>query len=195
MLKPKINPDAGKLIDEAFSSLSEKNQNICYKLRKLVHKAVPDVIEDWKWGPNFNCNGMLCGIWGFQKHTTLTFFNGRLLKDPYNLLETGTGSKNNRNMKFCDFEDINDDVITEYLIEAADNNRKGIKSEIKDIVIPDYFQEALVAAGCIEIFLSTNYTNRKEYILWLEGAKHQETRNRRLKQAISQISCGRKFGA
>jgi len=194
MSKQKINTDAGRLIDEAIGSLSETNQKICNKLRELIHKAVPDVIEDWKWGTNFNCNGMLCGIWGFQKHATLTFFQGRLLKDRYNLLETGTGSKNNRNMKFSNYDDINEEIIIEYLIEAADNNRKGIKSEIKDVEIPDFFQKALIEAGCLDLFQSTNYTNRKEYVLWLEGAKQMETRERRLEQAIHQILKGIKFG-
>ena len=194
MSKSIFNPDACRLIDEYINSLNETNQKICNKIRELIHQAVPDIVEDWKWGPNFNYKGMLCGFAGFKNHATLAFFNGSLLKDTYNLMEAGKGSKNNRNIKFSDVSVINDDILIEYFVEAADNNQRGIKSGKIEIDIPDYIKQCLIDFNCLDKFRNTNYTNQKEYILWIENAKQAETRSRRLNKAISQIEKGIKFG-
>ncbi|MBI4399589.1 YdeI/OmpD-associated family protein [Candidatus Micrarchaeota archaeon] len=45
----------------------------------------------------------------------------------------------------------------------------------------------------LENFNNLAYTYRKEYILWIEDAKRQETHEKRLKQAIRDLINGKKL--
>lgn len=50
MAKTKHHPGASLLITEYIDALPPFSREICVKLRELIHAAIPDVIEDWKWG-------------------------------------------------------------------------------------------------------------------------------------------------
>lgn len=190
MVKVKHNPDAAALIDEGISKLEPFAQVICKHLRKLILSADPEMIEDWKWGPNYYLNGMVCGYWGFKKHVSFVFFQGSLLKDKKKILLENPGNVHNRHIKFTDVKQIDDKVILEYLFEAIDNNRKGLKiieSKDKTIVTPDVVAKAFKKAKVLAYFDSLAFSHRKEYIQWIESAKKEETRTRRIEQAIEKL--------
>jgi uncharacterized protein YdeI (YjbR/CyaY-like superfamily) len=189
--KVKHNPDAPALIDEAISQMKPFTKVICKKLRKLILSTDPAMIEDWKWGPNYYLNGMVCGFWGFEKHVTFNFYQGALLKDPYKILKQNEGNVRNRHIKFTDVKEIKEDVISEYLFEAIDNNRKGnIIKESKDktVVIPDDVKKAFKTAKLLPYFESLAYSHRKEYMMWINDAKKEETRLKRINQAIEKLA-------
>ncbi|HEX8516748.1 MAG TPA: DUF1801 domain-containing protein [Bacteroidia bacterium] len=188
--KPKHNPDAKKLIDEGISQAGPKTQAICKKLRSIILKAEPGIIEDWKWGPNYYKDGMVCGFWYFKNYVTLTFFQGALLKDKKKVLQQNAGTLHNRHIKFTDVKEINEELITEYIIEAVINNEKGLKlTEAKDkmVIIPADFKKLLTTHKLLANFEEMSYSRRKDYVLWLEGAKQAQTRSRRIVQALEKI--------
>lgn len=43
-----------------------------------------------------------------------------------------------------------------------------------------------------DFFKSLSFTNQKEYVTWIEGAKKQETRQRRLETALEKLLAGKK---
>lgn len=189
--KVKHNPDAPVLIDEAISEMKPFAKAICKKLRKLILSADPAMIEDWKWGPNYYLSGMVCGYWGFEKFVTLNFFQGALLKDPYKILKMNEGNVRARHLKFTDVKDIEEDVILEYIMETIDNNLKGhIIRETKDktVVIPDDVKNAFSKAKLLSYFESLAYSHRKEYMMWINDAKKEETRIKRIGQAIEKLA-------
>lgn len=190
MAKVKHNPDAATLIDKGISELEPFAQAICKRLRKLILSADPEIIEDWKWGPNYYLNGMVCGYWGFKKHVSFVFFQGSLLKDKKKILLENPGNVHNRHIKFTDVKQVDDKVILEYLFEAIDNNRKGLKiieTKDKTIVTPDVVAKAFKKAKVLAYFDSLAFSHRKEYIQWIESAKKEETRTRRIEQAIEKL--------
>lgn len=190
MAKVKHNPDAAALIDKGISELEPFAQVICKRLRKLILSADSEIIEDWKWGPNYYLNGMVCGYWGFKKHVSFVFFQGSLLKDKKKILIENPGNVHNRHIKFTDVKQIDDKVILEYLFEAIDNNRKGLKiTETKDktIVTPDDVEKAFKKAKVLAYFDSLAFSHRKEYVQWIESAKKEETRTKRIEQAIEKL--------
>jgi hypothetical protein len=155
MAKVKHNPDAATLIDEGISELEPFAQVICKRLRKLILSADPELIEDWKWGPNYYLNGMVCGYWGFKKHVSFVFFQGSLLKDKKKILLENPGNVHNRHIKFTDVKQIDDKVILEYLFEAIDNNRKGLKiieTKDKTIETPEDVAKAFKKAKVLVYF-------------------------------------------
>lgn len=190
MAKVKHNPNAAALIDEGISKLEPFAQVICKRLRKLILSADPEIIEDWKWGPNYYLNGMVCGYWGFKKHVSFVFFQGSLLKDKKKILQENPGNVHNRHIKFTDVKQIDDTIILEYLFEAIDNNRKGLKiTETKDktIVTPGDVVNAFKKSKVLAYFDSLAFSHRKEYIQWIESAKKEETRTKRIEQAVEKL--------
>lgn len=191
MAKVKHNPDASGLIDQGISEMEPFAQKLCKKLRQLILSADSEMVEDWKWGPNYYLNGMVCGFWGFKNHVTFTFFQGSLLKDKKKVLLQNPGNVHNRHLKFTDVKQIDEDVILEYLFEAIDNNKKGIKiTEAKDktVEIPVDVKNIFKTAKVLTYFESLAYTHRKEYVMWISDAKKEETRIKRINQAIEKLA-------
>jgi uncharacterized protein YdeI (YjbR/CyaY-like superfamily) len=43
-----------------------------------------------------------------------------------------------------------------------------------------------------EFFQALSFTNQKEYVSWIEGAKRDETRTRRLEATVEKLLAGKK---
>lgn len=188
--KVKHNPNAKQLIDEGIASAEHFAQAICKKLRSIIFKAEPAIIEDWKWGPNYYKDGMVCGFWYFKNHCTFVFYQGALLKDKKKILLKNEGNVHNRHIKYTDVKQIDEKVLIEYITEAVINNEKGIKiTEAKDktVIIPDDFKKLLSKNKLLPYFENLAYSHRKEYIMWINDAKKEETRLRRMDTAIEKL--------
>jgi len=188
--KVKHHPDASRLIDEGIASAESFAQAICKKLRSIIFKAEPSIIEDWKWGPNYYKDGMVCGFWYFKKHCTFVFYQGALLKDKKKVLLKNEGNLHNRHLKFTDVSQIDEKLLIEYITEAVINNEKGLKiTEAKDktVVIPSDFKKRLIKQKALKNFEGMTYSRRKDYVQWIEGAKQTVTREKRMNQAIEKI--------
>jgi uncharacterized protein YdeI (YjbR/CyaY-like superfamily) len=87
-----------------------------------------------------------------------------------------------------------------YIKEAMKLNEAGVKvskkviteTEKKELVTPDYLDTALKknkkAKATFDAF---SYSNKKEYITWLEEAKTEATRTKRLADAIEWMREGK----
>ncbi len=188
--KVKHNPNAKQLIDEGIASAEPFAQAICKKLRSIIFKAEPAIIEDWKWGPNYYKDGMVCGFWYFKNHCTFVFYQGALLKDKKKILLKNEGNVHNRHIKYTDVKQIDEKVLIEYITEAVINNEKGIKiTEAKDktVIIPNDFKKLLSKNKLLPYFENLAYSHRKEYVMWINDAKKEETRLRRMDTAIEKL--------
>lgn len=193
---PTIRADASKRIDEAFDCFTGFQRKYCMHLRALIHKALPDVKEDWKWGPNFNLNGMICGIWGFKGHVKLVFFRGSLMKDKYKLFEHGMNNEGNRSIHFTEGDKIDDKKIMEYFKEAAEINKKGLRPEKKEIIVkmPPELAKALNKDKAVKKFFDCLApSHRREYAEYIAEAKQSETRERRLVKVLNMLADKRKL--
>jgi hypothetical protein len=186
-----INQAASKKIDKAFAELKGFQKKYCEHLRKLVHKALPDVKEDWKWGPNFNHNGMVCNVWGFKDHVSIVFFKGSLMKDKYKLFNHGDANRGNRAIQFMEGEKIDDKKIIEYIKEAAELNKKGVKPPKKEIVVrmPIELTKALSTDKVTKKFFDgLAPSHRRDYADYVSEAKQAETLVRRLAKVMDMLA-------
>lgn len=193
---PTINPNASKEIDRAFARFTGFQREYCNHLRALIHKALPDVKEDWKWGPNFNVNGMVCGVWAFKNHVKINFFKGSLMSDKYNLFTGEENDKGNRSIDFTEHSLIDDAKLTEYLQEAAALNKQGIKVEKKAVAvdIPKELERALNANKGLKMYfdkIAPSY--KREYVSYINDAVQAETKERRIKKVLEMIVENRKM--
>jgi uncharacterized protein YdeI (YjbR/CyaY-like superfamily) len=188
---PKIREDASSRIDQYIARAAPFARPICRRLRKIIHKADAGIVEDWKWGPNFNKAGMVCGIWAFKSHVSLTFFQGALLKDPKKILIHGAANAQNRAVRFMSPGEIPERTLLSYVREAVRNNERGLKAIPlpKVLKAPPDFRKALDSrARAKKFFDALSYTHRKDYIVWITSARRAETRARRITLALAMLS-------
>ena len=69
------------------------------------------------------------------------------------------------------------------------------KPRAKELITPEYLEEALrVNVKAWENFNSLAPSYRRQYIGWIRNAKKEETRSRRIREAISLLSRNEKLG-
>lgn len=190
----KHHPDAKGMIDAYITNSAPFAQPICRKLRTTILRAQPGIVEDWKWGPNYYNNGMVCGFGAFKHHVTLTFFRGDAMKDSKKLFVAGEFNKHNRNIKFSDASEIDEQTLMAYINEAVSINVKGIAIKERTVALPSDFKGALRKRKLLERFEALSYTNRKEFAQWILSAKKEETRQSRIKRAVQLIARGESLG-
>ena len=81
--------NASKLIDARIEALADWRGDTLARVRKLIHQADPDVVEEWKWGvPVWSHDGILCTGEPYKKAVKLTFAKGASLDDPSGLFNS-----------------------------------------------------------------------------------------------------------
>lgn len=183
--------DPSKEITAYIKALDEPAKSICTQLRAIILKTVPDIREDWKWGPNYNYDGMVCGVGGFKKHAVLHFFNGAQMKDPKKLFNFGEDNEFSRSIKFNDVSEVDEKVIAGYVKESVAINKAGYKrvKVTKEAICPDDLYNALKKKPAARKFfdsLANGYKN--EFIELVETAKKQETRDQRILKVVTLCS-------
>jgi uncharacterized protein YdeI (YjbR/CyaY-like superfamily) len=192
-----------KQIDSYLKKLPDFSYKICAKLRRIIHATSIDIEEDWKWGsPAFTYKGkLLCFFWAFSKHVSLTFFEGSLMKDPKKLFNYGESNLRNRSIKFTDIvelESIGEETLIRYLKEAIKNIKDGKAVKIpastdKTVILPIWFKNILREEGLLAKYEEQIYTYRKGYLRWIEEAKQEGTRQKRIEQMLRELHDGKVY--
>jgi uncharacterized protein YdeI (YjbR/CyaY-like superfamily) len=172
---------------------------ILVHLRKLVHKACPEAEEIIKWGfPFFDYKGPLCNMGAFKEHCSFGFWKAGLMKDEKKIFskEESAGSLG----RITSLKDLPpDSVLMEYIKQAKKINDEGLKvpakpkpAATKEIVTPDDFIKLLGKnKKAKSVFDAFSPSHRKEYIQWFNEAKTDETRHKRMAQAIEWLQEGK----
>lgn len=193
---PTIAPDARQKIDEYIDELPAFSKAICKKLRSLILKADKELQEDWKWGPHYALDGMVCGYGAFKEHVKLTFFNGSGMKDPKGLFNHCVDNEFSRSVKFTDIEEIDEAAITALVKESVAVNKKGFKREVlnKNVEVPADLQKALAKnKTALTFFDALTYGYKKEFVEHVTEAKREETRQQRIVKVVELCAGGRKL--
>jgi uncharacterized protein YdeI (YjbR/CyaY-like superfamily) len=193
-------PTLDPRIDAYIEKSAEFAQPILAHLRKLVHKACPDVKETLKWSmPSFEYKGILCGFAAFKQHCTFGFWKQSLMEtDAFPAEKTAMGSFG----RIASKKDLPaDKVIIGLIHQAMELNEKGIKVEKKkpaaaakkELVIPDILVTALKNNKAAQAtFESFPPSCKKEYVEWITEAKTEPTREKRLATTLEWLAEGKK---
>ena len=90
---------------------------------------------------------------------------------------------------------VNQSVRDEAGVTAGDAVRVTIEPDTDErtVDVPEDFQEALGAnVEAFGFFEKLSYSHRKEYVEWIMSAKKEETRARRIGQAVDMLAKGKK---
>lgn len=195
-LMPAYIPQVDAYIDRS----ADFAKPILTHLRKIIHQADPGIEEVIKWGfPNFEYKGILCSMASFKAHCSFSFWKAAVMIDPHNVLSAVGETAMGHFGKITSLGDLPaDDILLEYVREAVRLNEEGVKvpkspqSAARKVEAPQYLSDALKSnAAAKATFDNFSLSNKKEYVEWLEDAKTEATRDKRLETAIEWMAEGK----
>lgn len=162
-------------------------------LRKLVHRACPDVEETIKWRmPFFERKGIVCFMAAFKQHAAFGFWKGELLFG-----KEAEGAMGHFGRITSLKELPSDKEIIGCVKKAVEFNKLGVQKKraprgARKLQVPPDLKSSLAKnEKARKTFENFSYTNRREYVDWIAEAKRDETRQRRLKTAIEWLRQGK----
>src|SRR6201993_1026276 len=94
MNKP-MEPAACAFIDDKIRELGDWRGKTLAKVREIIRKADPEIVEEWKWAkatspgtPVFSHDGIVCTAETYKNIVKMTFAKGASLKDPFGLFNS-----------------------------------------------------------------------------------------------------------
>ena len=109
-----------QLIDDRIAELGDWRGKTLAKIRDLIKKAAPEVVEEWKWRgvPVWYRDGMLCTGETYKSHVKVTFAKGASLEDPKGVFNNGLDSRVRRAIDIHEGEKL-DEAGFKALVKAA----------------------------------------------------------------------------
>ena len=120
MKKPIPVESASAKIDERIKELGDWRGKMLAKVRQIIHKADPEIVEEWKWRgtPTFYHDGIVCTGETYKDVVKMTFAKGASLKDPSGLFNSSLDGNLRRAIDIREGEKI-DQAALKDLIRAA----------------------------------------------------------------------------
>src|SRR5436190_15559843 len=99
---------ASALIDARIAELGDWRGKTLAKVRKIIHEADPQIVEEWKWmgTPTFSHGGIVCTGETYKSVVKLTFAKGAALKDSKRLFNSSLEGKVRRAIDIREGETI-----------------------------------------------------------------------------------------
>ena len=116
--------EASKLISKRITELADWRGETLARMRKLIHEAVPDVVEEWKWmgTPVWSRDGIICTGESYKSVVKLTFAKGASLKDPKGLFNSSLEGNVRRAIDIKEGEKVDAAAFKALVKEAAKAN-------------------------------------------------------------------------
>jgi len=184
-------------IDSYIAGKAAFAQPILRHLREIVHEACPDCEETLKWSsPAFLYKGkILASFAAFKAHAAFGFWSGSQVVDTDGKGASAMGQFG-RLTSLADLPDRRTLIdLTKKAMTLVDEGVKPVrnKHEKPPFTVPQDMQAAIDASPAAKaVFDAFSPSARRDYVEWITEAKRDETRTKRLAQAIEWIAEGKK---
>ena len=124
---------ASELISKRITELGDWRGETLGMMRKLIKKADPEVVEEWKWmgTPVWSHDGIICTGESYKKVVKLTFAKGASLKDPAGLFNSSLDGNVRRAIDIREGEEVDGSAFKALIREAVGFNRSGKAKVLK----------------------------------------------------------------
>jgi hypothetical protein len=124
--------NASALIDQRIKELGDWRGKTLAKVRKILHDADPEIVEEWKWmgTPIFSHGGIVCTGETYKNVVKMTFAKGAALKDPSGLFNSSLEGNVRRAIDIREGEKIDETALKDLIRAAVTLNLAG-KSKSK----------------------------------------------------------------
>jgi hypothetical protein len=110
---------ASRLIDARLAELADWRGSMLARLRAIIRRADPEVVEEWKWStPVWSHGGIICTGEAYKRVVKLTFARGASLVDPSGLFNSSLEGNTRRAIDFREGDTVDERALTA-LIRAA----------------------------------------------------------------------------
>jgi hypothetical protein len=123
---------ASALIDEKIKQLGDWRGKTFAKVRDIIHKADPEIVEELKWAkatspgtPVFSHGGIVCTGETYKSVVKLTFAKGASLPDPSGLFNSSLEGNVRRAIDIHEGDKINEAALKELIRAAVALNLEG----------------------------------------------------------------------
>ena len=130
---PAPSYDRDPRVDDYIDALPGWQQDICRRVRDLVHAADPDVQETVKRRvqPYFVLQGNVCALLGTKDHLNIFLYDGAITPDPHGIINRGHDNQTGRQIALYEADAINRPALLEMFRAIIANNRAGGWRKIK----------------------------------------------------------------
>jgi hypothetical protein len=124
-----MNPS--ERIDQLIADLADWRGKTLAKLRKIIHDADPEIIEEWKWmgSPCWSHDGLICVGNAHKDKVKVTFAQGASLPDPEKLFNAGLEGNRWRAIDLYEGDKVNERALKNMIRVAAAHNGAGRKGK------------------------------------------------------------------
>lgn len=175
----------------------EWQRKLMVRLRQLVHAVNEDVQETWRsQSPHFDLDSRpVLGISTSKTSVSVTFPKGAQFKSSRLPYEACPEEKPGRTVKFREGDPLNEAAFTALVQRAMALNIKGARSEAETSgnkpPLHAGLENVLRRDPCAWAnWESFRPADRKEYAEWVADGRKEETRKRRIAQALEMIREG-----
>ena len=119
-------------IDERIAQLDGWRGETLARVRRIIHAALPDVVETWKWEvPVWEHGGILCTGEAYKAAVKLTFPKGAALPDPKGLFNSSLEGNVRRAIDLREGAAIDEDALKALMRAAAALNATNAAAKPK----------------------------------------------------------------
>ena len=117
---------ASAFIDAKINELGDWRGKTLAKVRAIIHKADPEIVEEWKGmgTPTFSHGGIVCTGETYQKVVKMTFSKGAALKDPSGLFNSSLHGNARRAIDIHEGDKVDEAAL------------KGFGTPLRHLLIP-----------------------------------------------------------
>ena len=118
--------DYNTKVDEYIASLADWQQEICMKVRELIHEAEPNIKEEIKFAnrPYFTYKGNVCALLAAKQHVNV-FIYDPIAPDPSGIINQGHGNQTARSVQIPKGTFPDEQAFVALIQAVVKNNEKG----------------------------------------------------------------------
>jgi len=134
-MNPKVSApakSASASLDAKIEQLGDWRGETLAKVREIIRKADPEIVEEWKWAkatspgvPVFSHGGIVCTGETYKNAVKLTFAKGASLPDPARLFNSSLEGNVRRAIDIHEGDKINEAALKELIRSAVALNLQG----------------------------------------------------------------------
>jgi len=124
---------ASAFIDEKIKELGDWRGKTLARVRDIIHKTDPEIVEEWKWmgTPVWSHSGIVCTGETYKSVVKMTFAKGASLKDPSGLFNSSLDGNVRRAIDIHEGEKINEAALKDLIRSAVELNLLNLKGKSK----------------------------------------------------------------
>jgi hypothetical protein len=133
-----VTNEASAKINKRIEELGDWRGETLAHMRKLIHEADPDIVEEWKWEkpsnpgtPVWSHDGIVCTGESYKQCVKLTFARGASLDDKKKVFNSSLDGNARRAIDLHEGETVNEAAFKKLVRAAVEANRAALAGRKK----------------------------------------------------------------